>query len=237
VTANPETADAPAISAGILDNPVWSALTGPHAHLAQTYGQAVRYPVDVSPFAALPTGAGAWDDLAALAGPGALALMTGTETRTPPGWDVTMRLGGVQMVGSGLEAAPDPEALPLGLADVPEMLDLVARTRPGPFLPGTVTLGGYLGIRRAGALVAMAGQRLRTAGWTEISAVCTDEAYRGQGLGARLVKAVAVGIRSRGDIPFLHAASTNTTAIRLYRSIGFEVRRETEFILTRVPAG
>lgn len=227
------------VDADTLDNPVWGALTGPHADRAESYGQAVRYPVDVSPFAALPTGAGAagWADLAALAGPGALVLLTGTGTRPPPGWEVTMRLGGVQMVGARLEAGPDPEAQPLGRADVPEMLDLVARTRPGPFLPATISLGGYLGIRRAGALVAMAGQRLRPAGWTEISAVCTDEAYRGQGLGARLVRAVAAGIQARDDIPFLHTASTNTTAIRLYRSIGFEARRETEFVLARVPAG
>ena len=37
----------------------------------------------------------------------------------------------------------------------------------------------------------MAGERLRPAGWSEISGVCTDEAVRGQGLAGRLVRAVA----------------------------------------------
>ena len=86
----------------------------------------------------------------------------------------------------------------LGAADVPEMLDLVERTQPGPFLARTVELGTYLGIRRDGRLVAMAGERLHPPGFTEISAVCTDAAYRGQGLATRLVRAVAAGIRRRG---------------------------------------
>ena len=113
------------------------------------------------------------------------------------------------------------EAVRLGADDVPDMLALVARTRPGPFLPRTVELGTYLGIRREGRLIAMAGERLHPPGWTEISAVCTDAAFRGQGLGSRLVRAVALGIRERGETPFLHTAATNTAAIRLYESLGF----------------
>jgi hypothetical protein len=65
------------------------------------------------------------------------------------------------MTGEDLKVAADPEAVPLGVADVPEMLDLTARTKPGPFLPRTFELGTYLGIRRDGRLVAMAGERLR----------------------------------------------------------------------------
>jgi predicted GNAT family acetyltransferase len=123
----------------------------------------------------------------------------------------------------------------LGAADVPEMLDLVARTRPGPFLPRTVELGTYLGIRRQGALVAMAGERLHPPGWTEISAVCTDPDHRGQGLAARLVLAVAAGIKDRGETPFLHTSAGNANAIRLYESLGFRLRRTTKFMTARVP--
>ena len=111
------------------------------------------------------------------------------------------------MDGSGLAVRADPEAVRLGPADVPEMLDLVARTQPGPFLPRTITSGTYLGIRRGGALVAMAGERMRPPGWGEISAVCTDPAHRGQGLAGRLVRAVGAVVRERGDVPFLHAAA------------------------------
>lgn len=75
----------------------------------------------------------------------------------------------------------------------------------------------------------MAGERMHPPGWTEISAVCTDPAYRGQGLAGRLTRAVAAGIVERGDKPFLHAAGSNTNAIRLYASLGFETRRTITF--------
>ncbi|PPK60595.1 FR47-like protein [Actinokineospora auranticolor] len=102
--------------------------------------------------------------------------------------------------------------------------------------PRTIELGTYLGIRRAGVLVAMAGERLRPPGWTEISAVCTDPAARGQGLATRLVLAVAAGIRARGETPFLHTGARNTNAIRLYEALGFRLRREMPFLLLTVPA-
>jgi predicted GNAT family acetyltransferase len=118
---------------------------------------------------------------------------------------------------------------------VPEVLDLVARTEPGPFRKRTVELGRYLGIRRDGVLVAMAGERLRVPGWTEISAVCTDPAHRGQGLAARLVRALAHGIRARGERPFLAAAAENVGAVRLYEALGFTVRREVTFAVVHTP--
>jgi predicted GNAT family acetyltransferase len=114
------------------------------------------------------------------------------------------------------------------------MLDLVARTQPGPFLQRTVELGTYLGVRRDGALVAMAGERLHPPGFTEVSAVCTDPDHRGQGYAARLVQAVVAGIKERGDIPFLHATATNTNAIRLYEALGFRLHRRPVFKVTRV---
>ncbi len=146
-----------------------------------------------------------------------------------------MNLPGVQLTGSRVVGRADTEAVRLGPADVPEMLTLVARTRPGPFLARTVELGGYLGIRRDGVLVAMAGERIRPPGWGEISGVCTDEAARGRGLATRLTLAVAAAITDRGDTPFLHAAADNVTAIRLYESLGFELRRPAAFIAARAP--
>ncbi|MEN3540380.1 GNAT family N-acetyltransferase [Microbispora sp. ZYX-F-249] len=222
----------------LLDNPVWASLTGPHAGFAERHGNALRYPDDVSPFFALPgePGPADWDDLAALAGPGAVVPVTGGALAPPDGWEVVARGAGVQLTGDDVIPAPDEEAVRLGPADVPEMLDLVARTQPGPFRPRTVEMGTYLGIRRGGALVAMAGERLHPPGWTEISAVCTDPAHRRRGLASRLVLAVAAGIRARGETPFLHAAASNTSAIRVYEGLGFRLRRRTTFATVRVPA-
>ncbi|GHJ42349.1 GNAT family N-acetyltransferase [Streptomyces sp. TS71-3] len=220
-----------------LDNPARGALTGAHAHLAERRGRVLRYQVDVSPWLALPDdpGPGDWADLAALAGPGGKVPLLGIRAEPPADWRVISRIPGVQLAGDDVTAAPDEEAVRLTGADVPQMLDLVARTEPGPFLPRTIELGTYLGIRRQGRLIAMAGERLRPPGWTEISAVCTDPEYRGQGLATRLILAVAAGIQARGEIPFLHAAAHNTSALGLYESLGFRMRRTTVFMSAHVP--
>jgi len=223
----------------LLDNVAWRALTGPQSGLAERNGRAVRYRPDVAPFAALSDEPDpcAWADLAALAGPGKTVLLAGPERVAPTGWEAVASVPGLQYDGTGIAVAPDPEAVVLGPADVPEMLDLVARTRPGPFLASTITMGTYLGLRDAsGALVAMAGERMRPPGWTEISAVCTDPAYRGRGFATRLVRAVGAVIRARGEVPFLHTAQTNTPAIAVYERMGFVLRRPTMFAAFRVPA-
>jgi len=220
-----------------LDRVVWSALTGPQAGLAEVHGRAARFHPDVSPFSAIADerDPGAWQDLAALIGPGADALFGGAPVTPPPGWQTVLTLPGIQLVGAGVAGQPDPEALVLGAADLPEVLDLVERTRPGPFRPRTIELGTYLGIRREGALIAMAGERLRIPAHTEISAVCTDPAFRGQGLAARLIRAVAAGTQARGDRPFLHTTAGNASAIRLYEHLGFAVRRPVAFAVYRSP--
>jgi ribosomal protein S18 acetylase RimI-like enzyme len=221
-----------------LDNPVLSSLTGAHAGLALTGGQAARYPADVSPFCALPADpdAAAWADAARLVRPGEAVAFPGqlAGPRTaPPGWELDWLGEGVQLTATGLDAKPDEEAVPLGPADVPDMLRLTQLTKPGPFLPRTIEMGSYLGIRRDGKLVAMAGERLRPPGWTEVSAVCTDPAWRGYGLASRLTRAVAAGIAARGDTAFLHAVTSNTNAVRLYLELGFTLRREITFPLLR----
>jgi ribosomal protein S18 acetylase RimI-like enzyme len=221
-----------------LDNPVHASLTGPHVHLAQRRGRALRYRSDVASFVALPPGPDDrdWDDLAALAGPGGLLPLAGVNGDPPAGWKVFSHNAGVQMVDDGVDAAPDDEAIRLTAADVPEMLALVAETRPGPFFPRTIEMGTYLGIRRQGRLVAIAGERLHPPGWTEISAVCTAWDYQGRGLATRLVHAVAHQIRERGETPFLHAAAANIRAIGLYESLRFRLRRNTDFLSVRVPS-
>ena len=241
--------DRPATQRHPLDNPVRSSLTGPHACFAQRRGAVLRYPVDVCPFVGMPDQPARtdWDDLASLAGPGARMALAGLRARPPDGWEFQPLGEGVQLIDVGVDvdadaddAAGDVEIVRLGPADVPEMLDLASRTKPGPFLQRTIELGTYLGIRRggpgrSGALVAMAGERLNPPGWTEISAVCTDQRWRGQGLATRLVRALVAGIRARGQTAFLHAVADNTTAIKLYEQLGFRLRRTTVFTVVGVP--
>lgn len=199
-----------------LDNPVWWALAGPQRHLGTTAALAARFDPDVSPFGALaedPTDAH-WDDLAGIIGPGgqvALVAAGPGDLRPAPGWTIEWELAGVQMVASGGGSGSGPSRphgsgssadvpRPLGTADVDDMLALVEVARPGPFLSRTIEFGGYLGIRRQGQLVAMAGERLRPSGYTEVSAVATDPAHRRQGLAEVLVSAVMGAIVRRGTL-------------------------------------
>ena len=219
-----------------LRNPAWTSLIGPHAHLAEDLGLARRYPPDVSPFTGIsdPDDLQAWHDLRALVGPGGFGVITGWDGEAPAGWVIVEGGQGVQITGEDVAGAPDDELLVLTDADVPDMLDLVKRTEPGPFEVRTIELGGYLGIRSDdGRLAAMAGRRLHPPGWVEISAVCTDAEFRGRGYAGRLVLAVAHGIRRDGQVPFLHAADSNAGAIRVYERLGFRVRRRPSFVLVR----
>jgi ribosomal protein S18 acetylase RimI-like enzyme len=218
----------------LLSNVVFDALSGRHARFAESEGRVLRYVDAVAPFAALPPAATEqdWHDLATLAHRTGTVALHRVPGDVRDGWAAEHNLDVHAMsvflfAGNGLTAdADDPEVVALTAEDVPDMLDLTARTEPGPFRDRTIELGGYVGIRRDGVLAAMAGQRFSSAapdgrGWTEVSAVCTDPAFRGQGLATRLIRAVAAGIRARGDEVFLHVRDTNTSAIALYEHIGF----------------
>jgi ribosomal protein S18 acetylase RimI-like enzyme len=223
----------------VLDNPAWFSLAGPHARFALGDDLARRYPGDVAPFVAVRdwNDPGVWDRLHRLVGPSAEIGLNGAPDALPDGWEVLGGGSGVQLVETDvLSPRPEPEAVLLGADDVPEMLAIVERNQPGPFLPRTHELGRYIGIRRDGRLIAMAGERLHPSGWTEISAVSVDADHRRQGLASRLVLDVAFHIQQRGDRALLHAAATNVGAIAAYERLGFVLRRHTTFAAVRTPA-
>src|SRR5262245_29652392 len=213
-----------------LDNPVWHSLVGPRRELGERRGRAARFDPSVSVFAALPDDPdpAAWADLADLVGPDGAAVILRHPIDVPPGWEVPFRLDGVQMVaGPAFELAHDGEGFtpePLTEADADDAMALIAAAPPGPFLPGTLRCGGYWGVRIERRLVAMAGQRMRVDGYTELSAVCTHPDVRGRGLAALLTRRVVAEIRAAGDEAILHAAASNTTAVRLYERLGFVIR-------------
>lgn len=221
-----------------LDNPAYAALSGAHARFAQICGRALRYPADVAPFFALPPEPSVedWRDAIELVPPGTYAGIVHAGAEVPETWKVLQEFELVQMIGEDVGGADAPEAIPLHAHDVPEILELVRQTDPGPFLDRTIELGDYLGIRRDSQLIAMAGERLHLDGWTEISAVCTAPTHRGHGLASRLVGALIAGIQHRSERAFLHVLTTNTNAIRLYEELGFRVRRPlTISVLTPEP--
>ena len=212
----------------LLDNPVWSALSTTHSSFAEGNELAKCYPVDVAPFAATrDQSAESYHSLAKLLGPGrTAALPLAKMPDLPAGWTTVFKVDSAQMVWNGAVAPPQHYNVEnLTVSGVDEMLALVELTKPGPFFRRTPELGTYLGIREAGQLVAMAGERLRPLGHTEISAVCTHPEYRGRGYASSLVSALIQKIIGRGETPFLHVRTVNTGAIRVYKKLGFETRR------------
>lgn len=233
--------DSPPTLAHVLDNPVWHALRGPLSRLAQAAPKerrtaslpvALRFDPEVSIFGAVDRlDEAAWAALAELAGRGGLCALFRDSVPPPPvGWQEHFRGPCFQMIADRLPPRPDIDVVRLGAADVEEMLELVRITEPGPFLARTHELGRYVGVRRGGRLVAMAGERFRLPGFTEVSAVCTHPSVRGEGLGGALTLEIAHGIRERGDEAFLHLLKANETALRLYLKLGFRTRRDMDVV-------
>ena len=211
-----------------LDCPIWSALNTRQQALAEGSGRARRFPPAMAPFADMADMSA--ESFAALGG-----LMSGSEiavlftpdaVTAPPEFKVLLAETGEQMIGTPAESAiPGVEAVALGVADVPAMMELTALTKPGPFSARTHELGTFLGVRIDGQLVAMAGERMKPANYTEITAVCVHPDHRGRGYAQMLLGAVARQIAARGEIPFLHVFTSNVSAIALYRRQGMEIRR------------
>jgi ribosomal protein S18 acetylase RimI-like enzyme len=223
-----------------LDNAVWWTLGSRHRELARVRGGARAYRSDVSVFGAVDTfEAASWADLSEVLGPSkSCALFRRTvPSDLPPGWVTGGRVSCPQMLVEADALAPVATVALRRLTpdDVPRMLDLIARTEPGPFRSRTIAMGNYYGHFEGADLVAMAGERLSFDGYTEISAVCTHPDVQGRGFGSALTHHVASEILARGEQPFLHVAATNSGARRVYEKLGFTERRLVEAVLVQAP--
>ncbi len=210
-----------------LDRPVWNSLNGRWAPLALRAGSALRLDPNYGPFAATPDlTAGSLSELAAFdPGEGGLDLVESEPATAPPGLAIALEARLVQMTSRAITpGGRELEAVLLDEGDAPEMLALAQLTRPGPFAPRTQGLGGFIGVKSEGRLVAMAGERMKPDGFCEVSGVCTHPEHRGRGYAGSLMRLVARRILERGETAFLHAYETNTGAIGLYRTLGFEIR-------------
>ena len=221
-----------------LEQPPWSALTTTHAALALGDAFARRYPPELAPMAGLrDVSPACLEALAALMKPGDIVGLFGAAP-VPASGDlvVAAHMTIEQMICERSVTAPvTGEPATLTLADVPEMMQLADLTKPGPFAARTIELGSYIGVRSGGHLVAMAGERMRFDGFTEISAVCTHPDHRGHGHAGLLVNALMRDIVARGETPFLHIYSENTRAAALYRELGFRYLRSLTVTVLKRP--
>jgi predicted GNAT family acetyltransferase len=211
-----------------LDRPIWSALTTRQQALAEGGARALRYPTAVGPFADMvDMSPESFAALGALMSGSEIAVLFTPDVVTPPAeFKILLAESGEQMIGTPAESSiRGVDIVKLGADDVPAMMALTELTKPGPFTLRTHELGTFLGIRVEGQLVAMAGERMKPANYTEMTAICVHPDHRGRGYAQVLLGAVASQITARGEIPFLHVFSKNDSAIALYRRQGMEIRR------------
>ncbi|HEV2399099.1 MAG TPA: GNAT family N-acetyltransferase [Candidatus Sulfotelmatobacter sp.] len=223
-----------------LDNVIWQALTTRQAHFAESFASARRFPQEVTALCGIdqPNDDG-YSSLAGLISPGATGAIFLNEPYEPrAGFDYVVGAPLVQMVcvngaGSSRVSEGQPPILELGPEDSADMIELTALTKPGPFGTRTHELGFYVGIRDQGKLVAMAGERLKVPGYTEVSAVCTHPDHLGKGYAGKVMLEVMRCIRERGETPFLHVRADNARAIALYERLGFRTRWKGYFAVLR----
>jgi predicted GNAT family acetyltransferase len=213
-----------------LDNVIWHALTTRQAHFAECVDRARRFDREVTSLTAFeepsPRGYAALADLVGAGGTAALFLDSEYEPRS--GWELVGGAPLLEMVCENGLARLDPsdssQIVTLGVLNAPEMVELAHLTKPGPFGLRTHELGTYLGIRREAKLVAMAGERLKVPGYTEVSAVCTHPEHTGKSYARVLMTEIMRGVRERGEVPMLHVRQDNRRAIELYERLGFKTR-------------
>lgn len=220
-----------------LDRPVWNALTTRQADLSVGDTRARRFRPDINMFAAAADQSA--DSITALTAllpeTGAIGLVEAAPFPSLPGARVEKAVVVNQMVATRSPGIAEGFAfLSLGDVDAAEMLALATLTEPGPFFEGTHRMGQFVGVRIDGRLAAMAGQRMRVPGFTEVSGVCTHLDFRGLGLAGRLMRVVIDRIVQGGDAAFLHVYPDNAGAIGLYESLGFRFRSTLTFtVLSR----
>ena len=217
----------------ILDNMIWNAITTGNNDIAIINGDVGCYLPDIAPFAGMKN----FNDVnlkrlyefippnrnVAIS---SLHKMDHDENK----WKLIQPMDVTQMVYehtvNTFTTKNSSLIVPLSEEHIPQMLELTAITRPGPFLQQTIRFKNYFGIFIEGRLAAMTGQRMHPLPYMEVSAVCTHPHFRGMGYAKTLMLHVMKLILDDSFTPFLHVLSNNSNAIELYKTIGFKTRKQ-----------
>jgi predicted GNAT family acetyltransferase len=221
----------------VLDNPIWHALSTRQAVLNKGSERVKFFDESVSPFVTMD----AWNEAGLKEMQDILPVDRSFYVLIPRQVDIPEAFAQVyttpiyQMVCQGFQPQflTEQAVLEMGNADVEEMITLTALTRPGPFSTNTMSFGRYIGIREGARLAAMAGERMKIPGYTEVSAVCTHPDFLGKGYASHLMSILCAEIIAHGETPFLHVRADNPRAIRAYERLGFNISRDVFFVIIK----
>lgn len=214
----------------VLDNPVWFSLQEKHANYCMDYDQVKFYNADYAPFGAFINNK---DTTLAIEEFSKLSnhfFIVGNEPKLPDSLKPAIKHTGYQMILRQQKEYPiKDEIVQLNQTHYQDLMALVTLAYPAFFRTKTNTLGRYYGIYKNKKLVAIAGERMQTEYFTEISGVITHPEHTGNGYAKQLVTHVASNIFKAEKTPFLHVDETNTNPINLYKNLGFTIRRKLDF--------
>jgi len=214
----------------LLDNIMWNCMAGPQARFATGAGAVRRYAPGFSPII------GCEDpqkpdfvELARHCEIGEHFYAHIWSGAAPSGWQIDKEAMMFKMIWEAPMPPEDPapDAVALRPEHAPQALGLAQLTNPGPFGIRTPELGEYFGYFDGGRLIAMAGERMEAGTLREVSGICTDPAFQGRGLARKLTLKLVRRQMQRGQTPFLHVMSANTSARTLYEKLGFRNYLET----------
>ena len=217
----------------VLDNMIWNAITTGNIDIAIVDGDIGCYRQDIAPFAGMRefTDKNLQKLYEFIPANGKVAISSLNKMQyKAEKWKLLHPMDVTQMIYEypvqSFNTRNSDLIVPLTDDHIPQMLELTALTRPGPFLQRTIEFGNYFGIFINGRLAAMTGQRMHPLPYMEVSAVCTHPDFRGKGYAKALMLHVMKMILDNSFIPFLHVLTSNTSAIKLYESIGYRTRKE-----------
>lgn len=221
----------------LLDNPIWSALTTAHILFSVGAPEVKKYREDIIPFLGMANGdAGLLKQIEPFMAQDEEVFLKEENLDFPSGWAVVTRLNCLQMVyePASVDAVNMAGIVKLTVDDAEELSRLVNLVQPGFFKRNTSLLGDYFGIKKEGELVAVAGERFKMTGFSELSAVCTHPEHTGKGYAQQLLEVLCNKNLEEGDIPFLHVADTNERAIKIYERLGFRKRMDLPLVKVKM---
>ena len=224
----------------VLDNPIWNALNTGDVEKNRGNELVRHFDINTAPFIGIAHwDAGSQRKIIELDQPEREWFLLIADTiKFIDQLELLVTMPIHQFVCTNLNRAPikhnQIQLLPLNESHIDEMITLTALTKPGPFSKDTIQFGNYHGIFEDGKLVAMGGERMHVANYTEISAICTHPDAQGKGYAASITQFLAAAIIQKGQIPFLHARTDNTKAIEVYKRLGFELRTTVNFYMFKV---